>query len=84
MMIQQKSMTLNSMSYKVDEMKRESDSASDPVVKAAFDTVATEYKRRFDEASREVLQMIQSSLIPTVPTGPTGPTGTSEPTGSAE
>jgi hypothetical protein len=76
MMIQHKSMALNSMSYKVDEMNRESESVTDPVVKAAFVTVAAEYKRRYELASQEVLHMIQNSLLPLAgPTGPTGPTG---------
>ena len=60
--VQQKMMMLNSMLYKVEEMKKEASGATDPSVKSAFEVLAVEYLRRHDAEKTLLLQQVQTAL----------------------
>lgn len=60
--VQQKMMMLNSMLYKVDELKREASGATDPALKSAFEVLVVEYQRRHDVEKALVLEQVQSVL----------------------
>ena len=55
---------LEGMKRQLEQYKKEADAATDPVVKAAFTTIADETKKRYEVLQKTVAEAVALALAP--------------------